>query len=76
MAASPLSVVLKGGWPNLDCLHLCTKAVKWVEWEIHRHRKASARFRYTVWSAGQLTVNGLYTSFIKFNILNSNILFV
>lgn len=42
MAASPLSVVLKGGWPNLDCLHLCTKAVKWVEWEIHRHRKASA----------------------------------
>lgn len=32
MAASPLSVVLKGGWPNLDCLRLCTKAVKWVEW--------------------------------------------
>lgn len=31
MAASPLSVVLKGGWPHLDCVRLCTKAVKWVE---------------------------------------------
>lgn len=31
MAASPLSMVLKGGWPNLDCVRLCTKAVKWVE---------------------------------------------
>lgn len=31
MAASPLSVVLKGGWPNLDCARLCTKAVKWLK---------------------------------------------
>ena len=60
MAASPLSVVLKGGWPNLDCSHLCTKAVKWVEWGKYigkeRDREASARFYFTVWSAGQLRV--------------------
>ncbi len=57
MAASPLSVVLKGGRPNLDCSRLCTKAVKWVGWGkymgIESEREASARFRYTVWSTGQ-----------------------
>lgn len=40
MAASPLSVVLKGGWPHLDCVRLCTKAVKWVEkGETHKRRE-------------------------------------
>lgn len=60
MAASPLSVVLKGGWPHLDCVRLCTKAVKWVERGKHisaeSEREASARFGDTVWSAGQLRI--------------------
>ena len=57
MAASPLSVVLKGGRPNLGCERLCTKAVKWVEWGKYigqeSEREASARFGYREWSVGQ-----------------------
>lgn len=56
MAASPLSVVFKGDWPNLDGAHLCAKAVKWVAREhigTESEKEAPARFAYTVWSAGQ-----------------------
>lgn len=59
MVASPLSMVLKGGWPNVDCVHLCTKAVKQVEGRntyAQRTREASTVFRDTVCSAGQLMV--------------------
>lgn len=60
MAASLLSAVLKGGWPNLVGLHLCTKAVKWVEWVKYigteSEQETSARFQYMVWSTGQKRV--------------------
>lgn len=59
MAASPLSMVLKEGWPNSECVRLCTKAVKWVEGRntyAQRTWEASTAFRDTVCSAGQLMV--------------------
>lgn len=76
MAASSLSVVLKGGWPNLDCARLCTKAVKWLKHTgAGRPRQGLATLYGQLASRGLLPIS-LYTSFIKVNNLQSNILFV